>query len=102
MSHAGASGGIVDALLASGSGRSRAVDGLVLAATGNGTLHHALEAAALRAQAAGIAVLRATRCARAASCRRPSERLRDAGALTPGQGAHRADAGADGRPADGG
>jgi L-asparaginase len=33
-----------------------------LPATGNGTLHHALEEAALKAQAAGIAVVRATRC----------------------------------------
>jgi L-asparaginase len=39
------------------------VQGIVVAGTGNGTLHHALEAALLRAQDAGVRVLRATRCA---------------------------------------
>ena len=56
MSHAGASGRVVRALLAAG------VDGLVVAATGNGTLHRDLEAALLDAQAGGVAVLRSTRC----------------------------------------
>ena len=55
-SHAGAGGAIVDALVRDG------VAGLVVAATGNGTVHHALEDAPLRAQAAGVAVRRATRC----------------------------------------
>ena len=44
MSHAGADGRIVDALVADG------VQGLVVAATGNGTLHYALHAALERAQ----------------------------------------------------
>jgi len=56
MSHAGADGAIVRALCASG------VQGLVVAATGNGTLHSALEAALLEAQAGGVRVLRSTRC----------------------------------------
>jgi L-asparaginase len=56
MSHAGASGAAVDALVRDGAA------GLVVAATGNGTVHHALEEALLRAQAAGVAVRRATRC----------------------------------------
>ena len=84
-SHAGATGAIVDLLL-----QERAmgvvaepVRGLVLAATGNGTVHHALEAAALRAQDAGVAVLRATRCASGRVLPRPDDKLRDAGALTP-------------------
>jgi len=81
MSHAGASGAIVDALLLAGG--AEPVRGLVLAATGNGTLHHALEAAALKAQDAGVAVLRATRCANGRILPRPDDRLRDAGALTP-------------------
>ncbi|MDB5752479.1 MAG: L-asparaginase [Ramlibacter sp.] len=55
-SHAGADGAVVRALLAHG------VDGLVVAATGNGTLHHALQAALLQAQAQGVAVRRASRC----------------------------------------
>lgn len=77
-SHAGASGLLVDLLM-----QAKAVDGLVLAATGNGTLHQELEAAALRAQAGGIAVLRATRCASGRILARPHERLPDAGALSP-------------------
>jgi L-asparaginase len=57
LNYAGASGALVDALLAQG------VHGIVAAGTGNGTLHHDLEAALLRAQAAGVRVLRSTRCA---------------------------------------
>jgi L-asparaginase len=57
LSHAGAGGALVQALVAQG------VRGLVAAGTGHGTLHHDLEAALLRAQAAGVAVLRCTRCA---------------------------------------
>ena len=56
-SHAGAGGGLVEALVAQG------VDGIVAAGTGNGTLHRDLEAALLRAQSAGTRVLRCTRCA---------------------------------------
>ena len=57
MNYTGASGTIVQALTAAG------VQGLVVAATGNGTLHHALEAALEQAQHAGVKVVRATRCA---------------------------------------
>lgn len=57
LSHAGADGGVVDALVAAG-----AVDGLVAAATGNGTLHQALEQALARAASAGVAVCVASRC----------------------------------------
>ncbi|QFZ85878.1 asparaginase [Variovorax paradoxus] len=80
VSHAGASGAIVEALLLPSVEPLR---GLVVAATGNGTVHHALEAAALRAQAAGAAVLRATRCANGRILPKPGDGLRDAGALTP-------------------
>ncbi|MDM0073026.1 asparaginase [Variovorax sp. J2P1-59] len=85
MSHAEARGEIVDALLLERkhSGGANSVQGLVLAATGNGTLHHALEGAALRAQAEGVAVVRATRCSQGHILPRPKEVLRDAGALTP-------------------
>lgn len=86
MSHAGAGGSLIDALVRERqAGTEGAVQGLVLAATGNGTLHEALEAAALRAEAAGIAVLRATRCAEGRILPRSDARLRDAGALTPVQ-----------------
>jgi len=56
MNHAGAGGAIVQALQAQG------VQGLVVAGTGNGSLHHDLEAALLKAQAAGVKVVRASRC----------------------------------------
>ncbi len=56
-SHAGASGLLVDALVASG------VHGLVVAATGNGSLNKALEPALRRAATAGVPVMRCTRCA---------------------------------------
>ncbi|HZT54889.1 MAG TPA: asparaginase, partial [Burkholderiaceae bacterium] len=55
-SHSEARGTLATAL------RDAGVQGIVVAATGNGTVHHALEAALLDAQAAGVAVLRATRC----------------------------------------
>lgn len=83
-SHAGAQGLLIDALVhARQSGGAHPVDGVVLAATGNGTLHHALEAAAGRAQSAGIAVVRATRCAQGRILATPHATIRDAGALTP-------------------
>lgn len=66
FNHAGADGRAVPALVADG------VQGLVVAGTGNGTLHHRLEAALLQAQAQGVKVLRATRCAQGQVT--PSER----------------------------
>jgi len=84
MSHAGAGGALVDALVqARAAGGDAAVQGLVLAATGNGTLHHELEQAALRAQAAGIAVRRATRCAQGRILARDSDSLPAADGLSP-------------------
>lgn len=84
MSHAGAGGGLVDALLqARATGEAQALQGLVLAATGNGTLHTALEAAALRAEQAGVSVVRATRCAQGRILPTAHASLRDAGALSP-------------------
>ena len=56
LNHAGADGRIVDALLAQG------IDGLVVAGTGNGSLAEPLLQAVRRAQAAGVRVLRASRC----------------------------------------
>ncbi len=56
-SHAGARGDAVRALCAAG------VHGLVVAATGNGTVHQSLQAALDEAVAAAIPVWRCTRCA---------------------------------------
>lgn len=77
MSYAGANGGVVNALVAQG------VRGLVVAATGNGTLHHALEAALLRAQSAGVKVVRATRCGNGQVLRMPCDAIPDSEGLSP-------------------
>ena len=61
-SHAGADGALVRALLAPVDGVAP-VQGLVVAGTGNGTLHRDLEAALDEAQARGVTVWRASRCA---------------------------------------
>lgn len=55
-SHAGADGRIVDGLVSLG------VEGLVVAGTGNGTVHAKLAAALRRARAQGVWVWRTTRC----------------------------------------
>lgn len=79
FSHAGADGRLVDALVRDG------VDGLVVAATGNGTVHHEVEAALLRAQAQGVKVLRSTRVGAGAVLAKPGDALPSAGTLTPVQ-----------------
>lgn len=84
MNHAGADGRMVDLLVrerqqvcANGfSGQAvRAVDGIVVAGTGNGTLHVDLEAALLRAVAAGVCVWRTSRCHQGAVISSPGDRL---------------------------
>jgi L-asparaginase len=77
MSHAGAGAGGVRALVADG------VQGLVVAGTGNGTLHHALEAALLQAQANGVPVVRATRCLEGRVLLKPGDAIPDSQGLSP-------------------
>ena len=79
FSHAGADGALVPALVALGA------RGIVVAATGNGTLHQQLEAALREALLLGVAVLRCTRCAEGAVVGSPPGALPSAGALTPVQ-----------------
>lgn len=76
-SHAGADGAVVQAL------RSLGVHGLVVVATGNGTIHHDLETALLAAQDAGVKVLRVSRCAEGPVLAKPGDALPSAGSLTP-------------------
>lgn len=84
LSHAGARGTLIDTLVAEcAQGAPGAVRGLVLAATGNGTLHHEIELAAGRAQAAGVRVVRATRCVQGRILPKPGDPIADAGALSP-------------------
>ena len=76
-SHVNAGGGVVRALCADG------VNGIVVACTGNGTLHHSLEAALVQAQALGVAVLRSSRCLDGALLGAGDNPLPGAGTLTP-------------------
>lgn len=77
MNHAGASGRAVDALVREG------VQGLVVACTGNGTIHHDLEAALVRAQNAGVRVVRSTRCAEGQVLPKPGDVLPASQGLSP-------------------
>lgn len=77
MNHAGATSALVDSLVRDG------VMGIVVAATGNGTIHHALEAALLRAQEAGVKVVRSTRCPEGQVLPRPGDALPDSRGLSP-------------------
>jgi L-asparaginase len=77
FNHAGADGRVVRALTA-----HDAPQGWVVAGTGNGTLHHDLEAALLDAQKQGAQVWRASRCAQGGVQSREADVLPHAGALT--------------------
>ncbi len=74
---AGADGRAVDLLVEGG------VAGIVVAATGNGTLHRRLEQALLRARANGVLVLRSTRCLDGSIPAGVGDELAAAGDLTP-------------------
>jgi L-asparaginase len=76
-SHAGAGGAIVNALVAQG------VDGIVVAGSGNGSVHRELQSALLKARDAGVKVVRATRCAQGQVLARPSDVLPHSAGLSP-------------------
>jgi L-asparaginase len=78
-SHAGARGAVIDALVAAGT------QGIVIAGTGNGSVHEQLLQAARRASAAGVPVVRASRCLLGGVFGAPAEALPSYGALTPWQ-----------------
>jgi L-asparaginase len=80
-SHGGASGVPIDALVAAG------VRGIVIAGTGNGSVHQALLQAARRALDAGVPVVRASRCLLGGVFGAPPDALPSYGALTPWQAA---------------
>jgi L-asparaginase len=77
MSHASAGGALVQALVRDG------VRGLVVAGTGNGSVHHALEAALLQAKEAGVVVRRSSRCPQGRVLPHAGDRLPAAVGLTP-------------------
>lgn len=76
-SHAGAGAAVVQAL------RVADVRGIVVAATGNGSVHRDLERALLDAQRDGVRVLRSTRCANGRVLDAPGATLPSADDLTP-------------------
>ncbi|MET0334311.1 MAG: asparaginase [Rhizobacter sp.] len=78
-SHAGADGTLVRALCEMG------VQGLVVAATGNGTVHRDLETALIEAQDQGVTVWRSSRCGNGRVLKRADDVLPSAGELTPVQ-----------------
>lgn len=78
-SHGGARGAVVDALVAAGA------TGLVLAGSGNGSVHHELLAAARRARETGVRVLRASRCVLGGVVGEGRSGLPSAGTRTPAQ-----------------
>lgn len=83
FSHAGTSGFMVDALLAHAESKGEPLDGIIVAGTGNGTVHHDLEAALLRAQARGVVIQRSTRCGRGKVLPTSKDVLPDAMGLSP-------------------
>ena len=78
-SHAGASGELIRQLATAG------VAGIVIAGTGNGSVHIALREAASWAQQQGVVVWRSTRCLLGGVVGGAADALHSAGALTPAQ-----------------
>jgi L-asparaginase len=84
INHSGATGDIVRDLLAQRSAASvNKLAGIVVAATGNGTISKALEQALQTAEAAGVVVWRSSRCAFGTLVGREDTQFGDSGGLTP-------------------
>ncbi len=84
MSHSGANGQMVDVLTAGMSASAAScAKGIVVAGTGNGTVHESLKLALVRARSAGIRVWRATRCAYGAVQGVPDDVLPEVTTLSP-------------------
>ena len=83
MNHAGTDGAIVPALVAHGERSCNPVHGLVVAGTGNGSLHHTLEKELLKARMSGLQVVRATRCARGRVIPVPDQAISDSAGQSP-------------------
>jgi L-asparaginase len=78
-SHAGARGQTLDALVQAGA------RGIIIAGSGNGSVHAGLLQAARRAQAQGVVVRRASRCVLGGVVGARADTLPTSGALTPAQ-----------------
>ena len=62
---------------------NQGVRGLVVACTGNGTVHEDLQAGLLKAQAAGVRVVRSTRCPAGRILSMPDNVIADSQGLSP-------------------
>lgn len=82
MNYAGGSAAVVDALLQTLPGAAP-LQGLIVAGTGNGTLHVELAAALQRAEQAGVRVLRASRCGEGRVLPVPGSAFADSNGLSP-------------------
>ena len=84
LNHSGATGAMVEALLDQRqAAASNELCGIVVAATGNGTISKELENALQKAEAAGVVVWRSTRCAFGALVGKADAQFGDSGGLTP-------------------
>jgi L-asparaginase len=84
LNHSGATGAIVDALLAQRkTAKSNKLAGIVIAATGNGTISKELEIALQKAESTGVTVWRSTRCAFGTLVGKAEAQFGDCGGLTP-------------------
>jgi L-asparaginase len=84
LNHSGATGTMVEALLAQREGAvSNKLCGIVVAATGNGTISAPLDLALQQAEAAGVTVWRSTRCAFGTLVGKKDAQFGDSGGLSP-------------------
>lgn len=83
FSHAGADGEMVRALLSHSPAGAQRLRGIVVAGTGNGTVHDDLLIALKQAQARGVDVVVASRCAHGRVVPHPGQPLPDSAGLSP-------------------
>jgi L-asparaginase len=84
LNHSGATGSIVHALMIQRQfAKSNILAGIVVAATGNGTISKELEVALQSAEAAGVVVWRSSRCAFGSLVGKADTQFGDAGGLSP-------------------
>jgi L-asparaginase len=84
INHSGATGEIVQDLLSQREfAKSNKLAGLVVAATGNGTISQALERSLQAAEVAGVVVWRSSRCAFGSLVGKADTQFGDSGGLTP-------------------
>ena len=84
LNHSSATGAMVEALLAQRkTAETNKLAGIVVAATGNGTISKALEAALQAAEAEGVVVWRSTRCVFGVLVGKANAQFGDSGGLSP-------------------